>query len=73
LSCQTQGLVQFIFSPPARPRTSPAFTKRMPPRRRAKNALLYVYEDRCVKQNRKVRDVHDIPKKYTPTGMYLSN
>jgi hypothetical protein len=33
--------------------------------------LYYVYEDRNIKQTRKVGDMLDIPKKYTPTGMYL--
>jgi hypothetical protein len=35
------GSVQSIFSPPARPRVSPAFAKGMPLRRRVKNALHY--------------------------------
>jgi hypothetical protein len=40
---QNSSLVQSIFSPPARPRASPAFAKGMLPRRRAKNALHYVH------------------------------
>jgi len=37
--------------------------------RYSSKTIYYVYEDRCVKQNRKVGDVRDIHNKYSLTGV----